>query len=107
MTVPQAVRNLCRERDEDRCVVCGGPAEHLHHRRPSAMGGSKRPDTNRPPNLVRVCNVDHHLIHVVDPERARENGWLLWQHESPEARPLLYRGSLRRLTDDGGVELVA
>lgn len=91
------------------CELCGDPVEpvrgvghHLHHRRPRASGGSKRPDTNSTANLLLLCPPCHGYV---ESERAQalECGWLLPQTAVPAGRAvLLHCGSRwRYLTDVG------
>lgn len=54
------------ERAAWACEVCAvgvgphrGVDHHLHHRRPRAAGGSRRTDTNLPPNLLLLCPPCH------------------------------------------------
>lgn len=58
--VSPRTRQVVLERDLFRCVACGtyvGPFGDysLHHRRPRGMGGSRRPETNLPGNLLVLC----------------------------------------------------
>ncbi|MFD5864404.1 HNH endonuclease [Agromyces sp. NPDC127015] len=59
--VSRKTRAEVRERDRDTCQMpdCGRPIRDddysLQHRRARGMGGSRRPDTNAPSNLVTVC----------------------------------------------------
>ena len=109
-----------------RCEICGTVlgwpdgsggtwcASHsFHHRRPRGMGGTRRPDTNSPANLLLLCGTGTTGCHSrVEENRAAAHqlGWLLHQTEDPtqvpayvvtgphhEAQPLL-------LTTDGRYE---
>lgn len=110
-----------------RCEICGAVlgwpdgsggatwcAPHsFHHRRARGMGGTRRPDTNSPANLLLLCGTGTTGCHGrVEANRAAAHqlGWLLHQTEDPaqvpayvvtgaggEARPLL-------LTTDGRYE---
>jgi 5-methylcytosine-specific restriction enzyme A len=77
------------ERDGWSCFCCGGAVgpergedHHIHHRRPRAMGGTNRPDTNSPANLLLLCPDCHRLI---ESERvwALQQGLLLVQADDP------------------------
>ena len=77
----------------------------IHHRRPRAAGGSKRADTNGFPNLLHICNECHLWVESLR-TRAGDNGWLVEQGHVPADEPVLYRGALVWLRDDGGVDPV-
>lgn len=54
------------ERAAWACELCAvrlgsarGIDHHIHHRRPRAMGGTDRPDTNLPSNLLLLCPPCH------------------------------------------------
>lgn len=117
--MPISVRMLVLERDQHRCVRCGEYGTpfgdySLHHRRPRGMGGSKRPDTNLPANIVTLCgsgvtgchgHIESHR------EEAREMGLLLHQGQHPDTEAVLTHrgwllldndGDFARLTTDGG-----
>ena len=49
-----AIRKRVMDRDNGRCVVCGGPGEAVDHRIPRAAGGE---DTWQ--NLQTLCNPHH------------------------------------------------
>jgi len=97
-------------RAKNRCEICGhrmgldrGTLNYnLHHRRPRAMGGSRRSDTNSPANLLALC-LDCHSDVESNRALALENGWLLPQTATPsKCAVLLYRESVWvYLTDDG------
>ena len=62
----QDVVDAVYERAKWSCESCGtgvgpkrGVDHHIHHRRPRASGGSSRPDTNLPPNLLLLCPPCH------------------------------------------------
>jgi hypothetical protein len=101
-------------RDFGRCARCGQPVTgergidfSLHHRRPRAMGGSSRPDTNQPHNLVLLHGSGVSLCHgLVEQHRAEAyaNGWLLRQGQDPSVVPVNHaaHGGWVLLTPDGG-----
>lgn len=49
------VRRQVADRDRGYCLRCGAPGTNVHHRQAKGMGGSNRPWTDRPDNLVTVC----------------------------------------------------
>lgn len=67
-----------------------GVDHHIHHRRPRAMGGTDRPDTNLPSNLLLLCPADHEAIESRRAE-ATEAGWLVPQTCDPAQIPVLIR----------------
>lgn len=99
----QKVRDLVHARDESRCIVCGETyLLQVHHRRPRAAGGTRRPETNGPANLVVVC-LEHHVWLEKNRDLARQRGYLVRQHVDPADVPLVHCGEWVYLTDDGGV----
>lgn len=99
---PLEVRVRIIERAKGYCEVCGGasPGMQVHHRRPRAMGGSRRPDTNTAPNGLYLCPECHANI---ESHRwlAQERGLLLKQHQTPSEVPVSLHGVLWLLGDDG------
>lgn len=87
--------------------VCQGEdAVAIHHRRPRGSGGSKRTDTNRPPNGLATCDPCHLWVEL-NRERAFGFGWLLHQAQVPAEEPVLRRGVWVLLDDAGDFERVA
>lgn len=81
------VRDLIRdERAKKRCEVTGlwlGDTDgQLHHRRPRQAGGTKRPDTNTPPNLL-LLHPDMHAWIESNRTEAYEFGLLLHDRQIP------------------------
>lgn len=79
-----------------RCEFCGGyncltQDAQEHHRRPRGMGGTERPETNKPQNLVYLGADCHRLIES-SRARALADGWLVTQHDDPATVPVLIRG---------------
>ncbi len=116
MTGPTAaVRRICWERAGGYCERCGYMLEthasySLHHRRARGMGGTRRPETNLPANLVFLCGSATSGCHgQVERFRmqARRDGWLVSSRAWPTDVLVLYRGVLSRLHDDGSVRPVA
>lgn len=98
-------RQLVFERDGYRCVFCGGVGQlEVHHRRPRGIGGSLRPDTNQPQNLVSLHPMCHQSVESCR-ESAREVGLLVPQGVDPATVPLrLARGRWVLLTPAGTYE---
>lgn len=98
----QAVRDLVHGRDRD-CIICGESFQlQIHHRRPRGAGGTRRPETNLPGNLVLVCS-DHHSWLESHRDTARQSGYLVPQNAAPTDVPIIWRGQWVLLDDEGGV----
>lgn len=66
------------------------------------MGGTCRPDTNLPQNLVLLCARDHDLIERHERGLARQTGWLVGSSADPALEPLVVAGQgLVFLTEAG------
>lgn len=93
----------------ERCSAAVGPDRgsdhHIHHRRPRGNGGTARPETNYPSNLLLLCPVCHEDGKTgVESQRAaaRLAGWLVPQHIDPATVPVVLHGPrLVYLTTDG------
>jgi hypothetical protein len=99
-------------RDRGQCAFCGkrpdgerGIGWSVHHRRPRAMGGSWREDTNSPANFVILCGSGTTGCHGwVESHRseAYELGLLVRQNNMPSQVPIQHAvHGLCWLTDDG------
>jgi 5-methylcytosine-specific restriction enzyme A len=96
------------ERASHSCEICGcvvGPERgtdfHIHHRRPRAMGGTGRPDTNLPSNLLLLCPEDHRWAES-DRTTGLAAGWLVPQRGDPAQVAVILYGPRRvYLTADG------
>lgn len=97
------VRELVHARDKG-CVACGsGDDLQVQHRRPRQMGGSRRPDTNEPQNLLLACQTDHAWMESRR-EEAIDLGWLVPQWQDPAEVPVHhYRYGVVYLAADGSV----
>lgn len=108
----QEVVEAVLERSYFSCEVCNtalGPIRgrdfHIHHRRPRAAGGSCRPDTNLPSNLLVLCPDDHAQIESRRAE-ALDAGWLVPQSGDPaEVAVLIHRERWVYLGVSGTYEL--
>lgn len=100
----RGVRDIVLRRADGRCERCGMFTDllQLHHRRPRAAGGSRRPDTNLASNAAALCPG----CHVVTESRRADamfQGWLVRQEQSPAQTPVFRWGQWVLLGDDGGV----
>ena len=109
------VRQTVYARSQGRCERCGASAYGgaLHHRRPRGMGGSRRPETNRPANLVLLCGefspgALSGCHETVESRRdmARACGWLVRQTQDPACVPVLTTAGWVFLDDEGGYQPV-
>lgn len=93
----KVTKELVWARAGGRCELCGGPLAGMrgfsrHHRRPRRMGGSRRPDTNSPSNILLVCGSAttpdgcHHRIEA-NRAQAYDEGLLLRDGQNPEEPP--------------------
>src|SRR5262245_49805136 len=91
-------RLLVWDRDHGQCVRCGSALRWAtwpcHHRRPRALGGSSRPDTNSPANLLALCPSCHAHIESHRAE-ALTNGWLVLQLTDPASVAVLVEDGAR------------
>lgn len=108
----RAVVDLVLERDMHSCVVC---ANNLHgtrgrdwsiqHRDPRGMGGTSRPEVNRPSNLLTVCGSGTTGCHGwLEARRveAEEMGLLVRGNEKPTEVPVSTWYGVVLLNDEGG-----
>lgn len=97
-----ATREIVYFRDGFLCVICSddsGPFQ-VHHRRPRGAGGSSRPCSNSPANLLLLCAACHTGVESNRAD-ARDHGWLLSQTADPATSPVLWRGRVVLLAHDG------
>lgn len=113
MSITVRTRQIVLDRDLYRCIRCGayiGPFGDysIHHRRPRGMGGSKRPETDLPANLLTLCGSGTTGCHGYiesHREEAYEQGLLLHQTDNPEGISVTtFRGSLF-LNNDGSFDV--
>lgn len=115
-TSPSAkVVALVFQRDEGRCFRCGLPVRFAdrgvgwstQHRRAKGMGGSRRPDTNQPQNLIVLCGsaTSPNGCHLRVESRLPADdgmGWSIKQGQDPLRMPVAHwRDGLVWLTDSG------
>jgi 5-methylcytosine-specific restriction protein A len=99
----EAVVELVKQRAEYTCERCGlHEGQQAHHRHPRKMGGTRRPEINRPPNLLWLhaeCHlwVEHNRLAAIG------DGMLIPDGGYPPDFPVLLHYGLHKLTDDGGV----
>lgn len=97
-------KEMVRSRDQDRCVWCGLRGQEVHHRMNRGAGGSPMdPSSSALSRLVLLCSECHRLVGQF-PQAAEDQGLLVRHGVTACAEvPLLYRGNLSMLTDDGQI----
>jgi hypothetical protein len=85
------------------CEGCGQrPATNIHHRKYASRGGK-----SEVVNALHLCGMGNVLgagCHgVAHSAEGGELGWSCNSWENPKHRPVLYRGTLMWLVDDGRV----
>jgi hypothetical protein len=103
-----AARQLVRERDGERCTMCGRwlfseVRRSIHHRLPKGMGGSAKLENAS--NLVQLCglgNADgcHGMAHS-NPLWARKHGWIVPRSFDPAGVAVDMWDGWHYLSDDG------
>lgn len=102
---PKPVRDIITRRSRGVCERCGtNPAVQIHHRRPRAMGGTRRPESNLAANGLHVCPGCHCAIES-DREEALKHGWLVRQGQEPWTVPVFRMGEWVWLDDNGSFEM--
>jgi hypothetical protein len=108
--LPGDVRQAVETRSGGVCEIarvdCLGVATQVHHRVRRGGGGRHGAAlvvSDQLANLLHACAICHGWAHE-HPAAAREEGWLLKRHQVPALEPVLYRGVLCYLSDDGRVE---
>jgi 5-methylcytosine-specific restriction protein A len=98
---------LVRERADNLCEICGlSEGQQLHHRKPRRAGGTRDPAINYPSNLIFACALCHALVESKR-ERAIEEGHVVPSFGDPASIPVLYRGTMRLLDNEGGFVRIA
>lgn len=100
----ETTRKSVRERSRGKCDLCGMPVSvaHFHHRRPRAMGGTRRRDSGTASNCLVVHPSCHAMIEL-SRQRSLDNGWLVSQYQDPPSVPVKLWFGWAYLTDDGSV----
>jgi hypothetical protein len=79
----------------------------VHHRRPRAMGGTHRPETNLASNLLVLCGSGTTGCHgYLESHRteAKDLGFIVPQYEEPKNVPVkLFTWGWSYLEDDGSI----
>ncbi len=86
---------LVKDRAANCCERCGHSVENVraavHHRRPRGMGGTVRPGTNCPSNLLLLDEACHLAVES-SRQISREQGWLVRQEHDPSRVPVWLAG---------------
>lgn len=102
---PRPVIELVTARSQNYCECmstgCTLIAEHIHHRRPKGLGGTRRPESQWASNALHVCLRCHLKIHAM-PTWSRTHGFLVRQSDEPATVPLYWRFSQTVLLTDTG-----
>ena len=77
--------------------VCGGVAEHWHHRQLRSQGGE-----HVVVNGIGICSDCHDYIHG-HPAESYRNGWLIHGWDDPAKTPFLRRGVWSQPMENGTV----
>lgn len=111
--VPARVLAVLKERSGGVCEIglpgCAYTATDPAHRIKQGMGGRKgvtKKAHDVPSNVLHLCRWCHTICHQ-QPNLAYRRGWMLREHQTPIAEPVLYRGQLRWLADDGTLSTTA
>jgi 5-methylcytosine-specific restriction enzyme A len=95
-----AVKRTVKARAGMCCERCGVSVAAygfvIHHRRPRAMGGTTRPDTNLPPNLLLLCAPCHGEVES-SRQISFDQGWLVRAEHDPAVCPVWIAGRGRVL----------
>lgn len=91
--IPDDVRAAVLLRDEGKCQRCGmwlaNVPSSIHHRKPRKAGGrhgAAADQINDMANLVTLCGTGTTGCHGEiehDRNQARDDGWLVYEHEDP------------------------
>jgi hypothetical protein len=99
--IPKAVRTALHTRSDHCCEICGKWGNNAHHRKNRSQGGKDVLS-----NLMLLCGSGTTGCHgyvTEHPAEGRDKGWCVWSHQKPAEVPVLYRGQLVSLGDDGHV----
>lgn len=101
------VRSIVHQRADWWCERCGMTrGVQMHHRRARGMGGTNRPETNRPSAAGWLCLKCHCWVEN-NRDAARNEGWLVRQTDNPADIPVMYRGGKVILDDLGNLRSAA
>lgn len=107
--VPAEVLTILIARSGGRCEIglhgCTGVGTDPAHRISRKAGGRKGAAAerhNRASNVLWACRTCHHWGHA-RPAEAYELGLMLREHQVPTQEPVVRRGKLVYLDDEGGV----
>jgi hypothetical protein len=109
--LPRAQRKTLVERSGGFCEIrmtgCSNIATDVSHRISVKAGGRHGAEADkhaRLSNVLHSCRSDHEYLHA-NPAAAKAEfvGWALEEWQEPTEWPVLYRGELSWLTDDGRV----
>jgi hypothetical protein len=94
----EETRRLVSARSGGRCELgsCPELATDLHHRQ------RRREGRHGPSNALHLCRVHHSWVHG-HPGQARAAGWIVSAFGDPAGVPVVVRGRLVWLSEDGGV----
>ena len=92
--VTDEVRALVRLRSGNKCELCGGAAQHLHHRQ------LRRAGDHSAANLVHLCHLCHRRVHG-HVRWSTDEGWLVSQYAEPASVPVCMGETWVRLGADG------
>ncbi len=86
----------------DMCERCASPEPcQVHHRRPRGMGGTRRPRTNMPSNLLFLCAKCHREVEL-NRTVSLEQGWLVRHEHDPAERHVWIAGHGWTVLDNDG-----
>lgn len=92
----RAVRHTVKARAAMRCERCGvsvaAARYEVHHRQPRQMGGTSRPETNLPSNLLLLCAPRCHSEVESSRQISYERGWLVRAAHNPATAPVFIAG---------------
>lgn len=101
-----ATKNLVTERADNRCERCGLPVfggRNFHHRRARGIGSTVRSESSSPANCLLLHPSCHEYIESHRAE-SHAKGWLVHQWEDPRLVPVLVKGALLLLREDGTMQ---
>lgn len=92
----RAVRDTVKARAAMCCERCGvsvaAYGHQVHHRQPRQMGGTSRPETNLPSNLLLLCAPRCHDEVESSRQISYERGWLVRPRHDPATSPVWLAG---------------